>query len=166
MNNWRMVAHIPEINWNEHWQVAKITDMWKAVLCKYPCTSKPAFWLLYHDNVSANWSLLIQNCLTTNVTSVLPQPPCFLCLSSATNFSHQSRDTSYEQQKRSNTSSGGACRRRHAKQLSVAVEGLRVVWEWKGIDLKALHSITQSDYSLFTWVNIPNIPHITLTVCM
>lgn len=167
MNNWRMVAYISEINWNEHWQVAKITDMQKAVPCKYPYTSKPANWLHHHDNVSANWSPLVQNCLTTNVTSVLPQPPCFLCLSLATNFLHRSRDTSYEQQKRSNTSTGGACKRRYAKQLSAAVQGLREFCESGRVLIWRHFTVKHKEITgLFTWVNIPNIPQIMLTVCM
>jgi hypothetical protein len=129
MNNCRMVAYITQINWNDHWQVTKTTDRRDDVLCKRSYSSKHDKWPLHHDNVSAKWSPLVQNCLATNVVSVLPHPPCFLCLCPATNFLQQLRDTTYEQQKRSNTSTGGACKTRHAKQLSAVVEGLRELCE-------------------------------------
>jgi hypothetical protein len=169
-NNWKMVAYITEINWYDHWQVAKTTDMQDDVLCKYSYSSKPDKWLFHNDNVSANWSPLVQNCLTTNVTSVLPQPPCFLCLSPAINHLQQLRDTTYEQQKRSNTSTGGACRARHAKQLSAVVQGLRETCEFGGV-LIWRHCTLQHKVitGLFTRVKVPNIlvlPHITPTACM
>jgi hypothetical protein len=164
------MAYITEINWNDHWQVAKTTDMREDVLCKCSYTSKPDHWPLHYDDVSANWYPLVQNCLITDVASVLPQPPCFLCLSPATNVLQQLRDTTSEQQTRSNTSTGGACRTRHAKQLSAVVQGLREMCEsgrvliWRHCTLQ--HKVITG---LFTSVEVPNIlvlPHITPTAYM
>jgi hypothetical protein len=169
MNNWKMVAYITEINWN-HWQVAKTTDMRDDVLCKCSYSSKPDNWPLHHDNVSANWYLLVQNCLTTNVASVLLQPPCFLCLSPATNVLQQLRDTTYGQQKRSNTSTGGACRTRHAKQLSAVVQGLREMCESGRVFIWRHCTLQHKEITgMFTGVRVPNIlvlPHITPNACM
>jgi len=167
MKNWRMVAYITEINWNDHWQVAKTTDMQDDILCKCSYSSKPDNWLLHHDNVSASWYPLVQKCLTTNVASVLPQPPCFLCLSPATNFLQKLRDTNYEQQKRSNTITGGACRTRHARQLSAVVQWLREMCESGRVLICRHHTLQHKVITgMFTGVRVPNIlvlPHITLT---